>query len=84
MSTEHIDEIIDGIIAKNITITDPNLYEGVFNAVSEAMDQEKEWIAAWIESWCEGMTAKEIAEYVRNDGNPNMSLVKYVTREEQI
>ena len=38
MNTERIDEII----AKNITITDANLYEGVFNAVLEAVQEENE------------------------------------------
>jgi hypothetical protein len=33
---------IDEIIAKNITITDKRLYEGVFNAVLEAVNEENE------------------------------------------
>lgn len=35
-------ERIDEIIAKNITITDTILYEGVFNAVLEAVETERE------------------------------------------
>jgi hypothetical protein len=35
-------ERIDEIIAKNITITDQSLYEGVFNAVLEAVNEENE------------------------------------------
>ena len=35
-------ERIDEIIAKNITITDQRLYEGVFNAVLEAVNEENE------------------------------------------
>lgn len=35
-------ERIDEIIAKNITITDKRLYEGVFNAVLEAVNEENE------------------------------------------
>ena len=35
-------ELIDEIIAKNVTITDQSLYEGVFSAVLEAIDNENE------------------------------------------
>lgn len=35
-------ERIDEIIAKNITITDKRLYEGVFNAVLDAVNEENE------------------------------------------
>jgi hypothetical protein len=35
-------ERIDEISAKNITITDKRLYEGVFNAVLEAVNEENE------------------------------------------
>lgn len=35
-------ERIDEIIVKNITITDQSLYEGVFNAVLEAVNEENE------------------------------------------
>ena len=35
-------ERIDEIIAKNINITDKSLYEGVFNAVLEAVNEENE------------------------------------------
>ena len=44
-------ELIDEIIAKNITITDKRLYEGVFNAVLEAVNEENEACALVAESY---------------------------------
>jgi hypothetical protein len=44
-------ERIDEIIAKNITITDKRLYEGVFNAVLEAVNEENEACAKVAESY---------------------------------
>ena len=43
-------ELIDEIIAKNVTITDQSLYEGVFSAVLEAIDNENEACAKVCES----------------------------------
>jgi hypothetical protein len=51
-------ERIDEIIAKNITITDKRLYEGVFNAVLEAVNEENEACAKVCEEngdkWADG------------------------------
>ena len=44
-------ELIDEIIAKNITITDQSLYEGVFSAVLEAIDNENEACAKVCEDY---------------------------------
>lgn len=44
-------ERIDEIIAKNINITDKRLYEGVFNAVLEAVNEENEACALVAESY---------------------------------
>ena len=44
-------ERIDEIIVKNITITDQSLYEGVFNAVLEAVNEENEACALVAESY---------------------------------
>lgn len=44
-------ERIDEIIAKNVTITDQSLYEGVFNAVLEAVNEENEACALVAESY---------------------------------
>lgn len=44
-------ERIDEIIAKNINITDKSLYEGVFNAVLEAVNEENEACALVAESY---------------------------------
>ena len=44
-------ERIDQIIVKNITITDQSLYEGVFNAVLEAVNEENEACALVAESY---------------------------------
>jgi hypothetical protein len=52
---------IDEIIAKNITITDKRLYEGVFNAVLEAVNEENEACA----KVCEEMEDRE-NPYERN------------------
>ena len=42
---------IDEIIANNITITDKSLYEGVFNAVLEVVEAEREACAKVCDGW---------------------------------
>jgi len=44
-------ERIDEIIAKNITIRDQRLYEGVFDSVLEAVSEENEACAKVCDGW---------------------------------
>lgn len=56
-------ERIDEIIAKNINITDKSLYEGVFNAVLEAVNEENEA--------CEKVCEKEQFELTQDVAGKN-------------
>ena len=61
---------IDEIIANNITITDKSLYEGVFNAVLEAVEAEREACAKVAESYeprCD-VCPKGVANAIRARG----------------
>jgi hypothetical protein len=57
-------ERIDEIIAKNITITDQRLYEGVFNAVLEAVSEENEACARCVKKCSEYFTRRKSSQPV--------------------
>ena len=62
-------ERIDEIIAKNINITDKSLYEGVFNAVLDAVNEENEACLALVNQGTGEATSADALKILRMERN---------------